>query len=252
MNRMYLLFLLISLNTHAIVIRHDVSDQQYLDAAIKDNSTVTFYGIYQQKEIVEGTGSLIANNWIVTAAHVAKYLKKDGKVVFKDSLYKIAQIVIHPLWEDKRFPYDIALVRLSTPVEGATIAKLYTSNKETGRIATFVGRGDSGDGRNGISAADGKTRLANNKVESAAGQWIRFIFDQGEDALPLEGISGPGDSGGPAFITVNGELYIIGVSSWQNAETTNWNEARYGVIENYSRVSYFEKWINKTVAEGTL
>lgn len=250
MKWMFLFALVISVNAHAIIVRHDVSDQLYLDAASKDNSTVTFYGTYQGKEIVEGTGALIAPQWIVTAAHVAKYLEKDGKILFKNSQYKIEQIVSHPMWEDKKFPYDIALVRLSRPIESATIAKLYTSGDEVGKIATFVGRGDNGNGLDGISGADGKIRVANNQVDSTDDQWIRFIFDQGDNALPLEGISGPGDSGGPAYINVEGQLYLIGVSSWQNAESTEWEEARYGVIENYSRISYFQKWIKKTMAGG--
>lgn len=241
--------MLLSLHAHAIVIRHDVPDQQYLDAAENDNSTVTFYGLYEGKEIVEGTGALIANDWVVTAAHVAKYLVKDGKVRFKDTLYKIDTVIRHPSWEDRKFPNDIALVKLSEPVASATIAKLYTMNDEVGKIATFVGRGDTGNGLIGISGADGNLRLANNAVDSADDQWVRFTFEQGDGALPLEGISGPGDSGGPAYITVEGQLFLIGVSAWQNAQPTEWKEGRYGVIENYSRVSYFHEWIEKTLAK---
>ncbi|MDO6641028.1 trypsin-like serine protease [Shewanella sp. 5_MG-2023] len=252
MKWMYLLTLVISLNAHAIVIRHDVPDQKYQDAAKSDNSTVTFYGIYQGEEIVEGTGALIARDWVVTAAHVAKYLKKDGKVLFKNSQHKIEQVVSHPLWEDKKFPNDIALVKLTKPIESATIASLYTSSNEIGKTATFIGRGDHGNGLTGVTGADGKIRLAKNQVDSAEDQWIRFIFEQGDTALPLEGISGPGDSGGPAYVNLDGQLYIIGVSSWQNAEPTEWREARYGVIENYSRISHFKEWIKKTVAGGVL
>lgn len=252
MKWIYLLTLIISLNTHAIVIRHDVLDQKYLDAAVFDNSTVTFYGIYQGKEIVEGTGALIAANWIVTAAHVANYLNKGGKVLFKNSQYKIEQIVSHPLWEHEKFQNDIALVRLSKPITSATVAKLYTSVDEVGKVASFVGRGDMGNGLIGITGADGKIRLANNQVDSAEGQWLRFTFEHGEGALPLEGISGPGDSGGPAYINLGGQLYIIGVSSWQNTEPTDWQEARYGVIENYSRISHFQQWIKKTLVGEVL
>lgn len=252
MKWIYLLTLIISLNAHGIVIRHDVPDQKYLSAAASDNSTVTFYGMYQGEEIVEGTGALIASNWVITAAHVAKYLKTNGKVRFKNSQYKIERIVSHPLWEDKKFPNDIALVRLSKPIKSATIAKLYTSSDEVGKIATFIGRGDHGNGLNGISGADGQIRLAENQVDNAEGQWVRFTFEQGDDALPLEGISGPGDSGGPAYINFEGQLFIIGVSSWQNAEPTEWEEARYGVIENYSRISHFQTWIKQTIADGVL
>jgi secreted trypsin-like serine protease len=80
-----------------------------------------------------------------------------------------------------------------------------------------------------------------------SGQWIRFKFDNDQGYSPLEGIRGPGDSGGPALLKINNTLYIVGVSSWQNAEPTEWQESKHRVIENYSRISYFKKWIKKTM-----
>ncbi|WP_226770090.1 trypsin-like serine protease [Shewanella xiamenensis] len=68
-------------------------------------------------------------------------------------------------------------------------------------------------------------------------------------ALPLEGISGPGDSGGPAYLVSTDSVCLIGVSTWQNAESTNWEEGKYGVIEHYSRISYFRDWIEKTLLQ---
>ena len=75
------------------------------------------------------------------------------------------------------------------------------------------------------------------------------MFDSGEQGLPLEGVSGPGDSGGPAYITVDDKLYSIGVSAWQNTEPTGWEEGKYGVIENYSRIAFFREWIVNTVQQ---
>ena len=41
-----------------------------------------------------------------------------------------------------------------------------------------------------------------------------YIFDkESSGGLPLEGLSFGGDSGGPAFIFLNGENYIAGVNS---------------------------------------
>jgi hypothetical protein len=118
-------------------------------------------------------------------------------------------------------------------------------------VLTFVGQGDSGNGVQGVTIVDSKMRAATNQVIQAEGQWLRFRFDQGASALPLEGISGPGDSGGPALLKKDGRWYLVGVSAWQNAEATQWQEGRYGVIENYSRVSHHIGWIRQVMAGST-
>ncbi|WP_419149302.1 S1 family peptidase [Pseudoalteromonas 'SMAR'] len=249
MNWSPILGLIFSLSANALVIRHDVADTKYLAAAAKDNTTVTFYGLYKQKQIVEGTGALIDSYWVLTAAHVAQYLKEDGKVRFKDTMYSIENVIIHPKWQDRKFPYDIALVKLSMPIKAATIAQLYAADDEAGKVSWFVGRGDTGNGLKGLSDADNRLRLAYNQVTKSHGQWLQFVFDSGEQGLPLEGVSGPGDSGGPAYITVDDKLYIIGVSAWQNTEPTGWEEGKYGVIENYSRIAFFREWIVNTIQQ---
>ncbi|MBT1445363.1 trypsin-like serine protease [Shewanella sp. JM162201] len=249
MKWMLLISLLISCASEAIIIRHDAADTAYIELAKTDNSTVSFYGVYKGKEFVAGTGSLISNQWIVTAAHVAKDLVIGGKVQFKDDTYHIEKVIRHPLWKDQQFPNDIALVKLSSAVTNATIAKLYDSSNEIGKVVTFVGRGDNGDGVTGVVGADEQLRAANNVVTAADEQWLRFVFDRGTDALPLEGISGPGDSGGPAYLYSDDAVCILGVSSWQNAEATGWEEGKYGVTENYSRISHFKSWIEQTMLQ---
>lgn len=251
MKWIFLFLLFVTYSANAIIIRHDASDSDYKELAKSDNSTVTFYGIYKGEEIVAGTGSIIAERWVVTAAHVANYLYISGKVRFKDSFHTIEKVIRHPLWKDQQFPNDIALVKLASTIENSTIAKLNNLSSEAGKIATFVGRGDHGNGVTGVVGADKKLRAANNVVTAAQEQWLQFVFDRGEDALSLEGISGPGDSGGPAYIILPDSVCIIGVSSWQNAESTGWQEGKYGVIENYSRISYFRDWIEQTILQDS-
>ncbi|MDI5835860.1 S1 family peptidase [Shewanella xiamenensis] len=249
MKWMFVLLLAITCTANAMIIRHDVDDAKYQAAAQSDNSTVSFLGLYKGNEIVLGTGSLIDKQWIVTAAHVANELTVGNKVQFKTHFYPIKDVIKHPLWKERHFPYDIALVQLASPIEDATLAKLNPASTETGKIATFVGRGDFGNGLVGVVAADKQLRAAHNAVVGVQEQWLQFIFDRDANALPLEGISGPGDSGGPAYLVSTNSVCLIGVSSWQNAESTNWEEGKYGVIEHYSRISYFRDWIEKTLLQ---
>ena len=66
----------------------------------------------------------------------------------------------------------------------------------------------------------------------------------------MEGISGPGDSGGPAFIFVAGKGYLAGISSGQSTRATKGKEGVYGVREYYVRVSSYVNWISTTIAQN--
>lgn len=235
-------------SAQAIVIRHDVASEEYEQFALQFRGVATFWGNYQGKASVEGTGTLIAKSWILTAAHVANVLKPGAKVQIGTDIYRVKRSVLHPDWRVQQFANDIALVELTEPTSFSEWPELYTQADEQGMVLMFVGQGDTGHGLQGVTTVDSKMRAATNKVIQAEGQWLRFSFDQGTPALPLEGISGPGDSGGPALLKKDGRWYLVGVSAWQNAEPTQWQEGRYGVIENYSRVSHHIHWIRQVMA----
>ncbi|HKS54351.1 MAG TPA: trypsin-like serine protease, partial [Steroidobacteraceae bacterium] len=61
--------LLIPLTSHAIVIRHDRDDAAFLDLADKYRCTVSFKDA--DPAGLSGMGTLIASQWVLTAAHVA-------------------------------------------------------------------------------------------------------------------------------------------------------------------------------------
>ena len=64
----------------------------------------------------------------------------------------------------------------------------------------------------------------------------------------LEGVSGPGDSGAPAYITVKGKLFVAGVSSRSRDSNGDGIEPGYGDEDLYTRVSLYEKWIKETIS----
>lgn len=106
-----------------------------------------------------------------------------------------------------------------------------------------IGVGGTGNGLTGQTednvANAGVLRKAQNSVEFAQGPLLTFTFDSGDSALPLEGVSGGGDSGGPAYLTLEGIHYLLGISS----RVDGGEIGKYGVVEVYSRVSFFTAWI---------
>ena len=140
-------------------------------------------------------------------------------------------------------PHDIALLQLKSQASGVTPVALYEGSDEVGQVVTFVGRGDIGTGLTGSKPTDGKKRGATNTITSVDDDWIFFNFDRGDDATDLEGVSGPGDSGGPALVTRDGKTYTLGVSVFSNG-----TPGHYGVQEIYTRVSTHRDGIESVIS----
>ena len=59
----------------------------------------------------------------------------------------------------------------------------------------------------------------------------------------MEGVGGPGDSGGPALVEESGRYFVAGISS----ASMNGRPGTYGVTDVYTRVSSYVDWIEKTM-----
>lgn len=75
---------------------------------------------------------------------------------------------------------------------------------------------------------------------------------ESDKVTKLEGISGPGDSSGPAFIQMGETYALAGISSAQSTRATGGVEGLYGVTEYYTRVSSYVDWIEGTIDTYTL
>lgn len=233
----------IAMASNAIVIRHDVDKEKYLASWEDFPPLAQFY--------VDGAhGILISPKWIVTAAHTTFCTPPGATILVAGEKVQVKRRFTHP---DHRpgVSHDIALIELESPVTRVKPAKLYKSTDETGKVVTFIGAGGTGTGIAGQTidnaANNGVLRKAYNTVQRADGALLQFVFHQGGEALPLEGIGGGGDSGGPAYIQQEGEFWVLGVSSRGEFGSTI---GKYGNREYYSRVSYFTDWIDR-VMNGT-
>ncbi|KZS40607.1 hypothetical protein AWE51_06570 [Aquimarina aggregata] len=231
----------------SLIVRHDIPDERFIELGKK----------YPQIcHLSDGEATLIKENWAVTAAHAAILLKEElengeiPQVSINNKQYDVEKAIIHPNFQisETSIENDIALIKIKGSVTSIPFAKLYDKQNEKGKQITIVGRGDFGTGLTGPQNWDKITRGATNRIDEVDGQWIIFNFDspQSENTTELEGVSGPGDSGGPAFIDIGNVRYIVGVSSNQT-DIDSGKQGVYGVTEYYARISFYKKWIEESI-----
>lgn len=232
-----------------IVIRHDKPDAEYIKLAEQ------FKPYLCHLNLPDCEGTIISDEWAITAAHCAieitKKLKKGTKhcVIMNDKKVEVQQVIIHPKWEEDE-SFDIALIHFKQRPNSTKVAKLYQDTDELGQVTYFVGRGYTGNGIKGIKKSYGQLRAATNKVKRVSERWLAWEFDDprksSDQLTEYEGISGPGDSGGPAFIIRDDAIYIAGISSFQDHDGI---EGIYGVTEYYTRISSYMDWIKEAMTK---
>lgn len=253
------LFIFSTQSTQAIVIRHDINPDSYLA------DETDFPGVFNLITSPQGNRdcpvTLIAESWGITAAHCIDALRSSQAkesdtthpVTINGVENAVVEVVLHPTWDGQLeiSSFDMALVRLENPVTEIPPFPLYESDQESGKIVTLIGWGGSGNGLIGVLAVeDGKFRKANNQVDEVFETALVWDFtspdNSSQNLQPFEGVSGPGDSGGPAFIETPEGLTLIGISSGQD-DYENF-PGGYGVLEYYARISTAVDWI-KTIIQ---
>ncbi len=239
--------LLLFLSLLFIIIRHDKTPEDYLANAEEFNHVVPLK-LKDAIGIIEMEGIFIAENWIITAAHGLESVENNQNVTINNVEYRLTHVVAHPGWNGRT--HDIGLLKVEGGSENRIYPKLYKTHDELDKEITIVGRGQFGTGISGPVKDDGVFRIATNKIDKVSDHWIAFRFDAPDDprVTRLEGVSGPGDSGGPAFIRVEGENYLAGISSHQFPSKPGAGEGLYGAVEYYTRVSHYIEWIQAVMS----
>jgi secreted trypsin-like serine protease len=243
-----LILLISSFNTSAVVIRHDKADELYRFRTNVIEAHVTFTTPHEGKDYIVGSGTYLGNGWVLTAAHVAHFFEKPDVAQILSEKLKIHQVIIHNKWRDRQIGFDIALVKIEEPKQKITPVTLFSHELKAGEIITIAGRGDTGNGVIGMKTQDSHMRVAENRVDKVKNQWLSFTFDSPENgALEYEGMCGGGDSGSPAYIVKDGITHVVGLSSWQDTEATNWEQGFYGAEDYYTYISFYKSWLNSHV-----
>jgi len=208
-------------------------------------SIVAVYDAYEGQLC---TGSLLPNNLVLTAAHCVgqfedqMYVFFDTELSAKSERRQVDKLEISPYWETRRLQKrdtgDIALLHFTgtVPAGYKPATFLSATNKKLlkkGATVVLAGYGIT-DGVTGDGA--GTLRMTTVKIEDPqfSTSEIKLNQTQGTGACH-------GDSGGPAYIQVNGQYYLWGVTSRGVDDEKN-DCTQYSA---YTSALFYKTWLNR-------
>ncbi|XP_026994837.2 chymotrypsinogen B-like isoform X2 [Tachysurus fulvidraco] len=206
-------------------------------------------------------GSLINQNWVLTAAHCLKVngiaftarqitvsRRLENGIVMKT--INAIKLIIHKGYNDETLVNDIALVQLSSSVQFNDYFRpvsLAASNSSfpsgTNVWATGWGRISNNNLQLAQKLQEVKLQIVSNS--DCAQKYSPFIITDGM-MCAISPVGGQdicqGDSGGPLMVNFNGSWIQGGIVSF----TSGRGCASPSIPSGYTRVSQYEDWINNT------
>ena len=192
-----------------------------------------------------GSGTLISPIHVLTAGHCAvdgegnAMADTDGTFEVNGRVYQTSRVFLHPDYDGWTLANDIAIFQLSEPVVGVTPEMISRLVPVVGQDLTIVGFGGGGTGETGHNGDYGTKRVGETVIERVTATEIQWTFDPGESN------TAPGDSGGPGFITVDGQRLLAGITSYGTSYS-----AAFGDQSGDVRVDAYAEWIDSIVDDA--
>jgi len=169
------------------------------------------------------TATLIGKKTVLTAGHCAE--GSSYTFIAGGASYKVAQVIAHPSFNASTLANDIAVVILA---QAPALTPIIASSKPptVGQQVTLVGFGVTSE----KGSDSGTKRIAHATISQVT-----------QTRLVWNGASGGtcyGDSGGPAFATIDGKEVQVGVTST--------GDPPCGTTDYDTRVDAFLSWIKQT------
>ncbi|XP_077376524.1 chymotrypsin B-like [Festucalex cinctus] len=203
-------------------------------------------------------GSLINENWVVTAAHCN--VKTYHRVVAGEhdkgygsneavQVLRPAKVFTHPQWNPRTINNDIALIKLTSP------ARLGTN---VSPVCLAEATDDFAPGRTCVTSGWGLTRYnapsTPNKLQQAAlpllsnEQCKRHWGSNISSVMICAGADGAtscmGDSGGPLVCEKDNAWTLVGIVSWGSSRCSTTTPAVY------ARVTALRGWVDQILASN--
>ncbi|XP_043563035.1 chymotrypsinogen A-like [Chiloscyllium plagiosum] len=200
-------------------------------------------------------GSLINENWVVTAAHCS--VSTRHLVIIGDynkctadqnsQAISVAKTITHPDWNPNTINYDITLVKLATPVKfnqfvSPVCLASANDNFAAGKLCVTTGWGLTNSNAFFTPCVLQQTSLPILSNIDCQRYWGNMVSDVMVCAGAAGASSCMGDSGGPLVCQEGGAWYLVGIVSWGSG---NCSPNSPGV---YARVSEFRNWVDQTLA----
>ncbi|MEM6429557.1 MAG: trypsin-like serine protease [Deinococcota bacterium] len=215
--------------------------------------------------VVNGFKNTIVNVAYPTACSVLDDVRNTYKKAIKEGQDVTSGVFLEPVLSKLSSlagASDIALLQFANPVTDVEPLPLYDQQDEVGQKAIMLGWGAFSTGDKGIFDGeenyDGCFRHTENRISQIRNGMLAFTFDRpsSKEVLPLEGVNGPGDSGGPLLLSTSEGIKIAGVSSYSSCLTEELDKQveqgeramqLYDTIEHYARISDHVNWLRSII-----